>query len=102
MARDYGTGPSAADIPRQPPVYLPGAASDGGGMPGFFGPTRDPEAAGPPKSIRRQDLGSVVGRRGAGVSQITGGDQGAHSIGHYGKKAKPGGGPLGGLIGGTL
>jgi hypothetical protein len=67
----------------------------------MFGPMKDPEAAGPPKSLKRQDMGSVVGRRGAGLSQITGGDQGAHSVNHYGKKGKPGGG-FGGLVGGGL
>jgi len=56
----------------------------------------DPERSGPGKSIKRQDMGSVVGKRGAGISQITGGDQGAHSMLHYGKKGLPG------LDGGTL
>lgn len=37
------------------------------------------------KPGRAQNLGSVVGRRGAGMAQITGGDPVAHSLGHYGK-----------------
>lgn len=100
--RDHGVGPPPG--PRQPPSYLPGAAPaapDSGGFMGMFGPSKDPEKFGPGKSVRRQDLGSVVGRRGPGLSQITGGDQDLHSVNHYGKKA-PGGGGLGGLTGGGL
>jgi hypothetical protein len=55
----------------------------------------DAEPASVGKGIRRQEMGSVVGRRGAGLSQITGGDQTAHSLGHYGKGGLPG------LIGGS-
>ncbi len=59
--------------------YLP----PGGG----FGPmfTQDPETGKRGKSIKTQHLGTVVGKRGAGISQITEGDQGAHTMGHYGK-----------------
>ncbi len=32
-----------------------------------------------------EHLGSVVGRRGAGMSTGTGGNPGMHSLGHYGK-----------------
>jgi len=67
--------------------YLPSFGLMG---PFMGGPTPDPEKSGPPKSIKRQELGTVVGRRGAGISQITGGDQGAHSMNHYGKKGLPG------------
>jgi hypothetical protein len=44
---------------------------------------------GPGKSVARQDLGTVVGRRGAGRSALGGGNQGAHSLGHYGKQGMP-------------
>ena len=38
---------------------------------------------------RKEDLGSPVGRRGAGMTSIGGGDQGAHTFNHYGKKGPP-------------
>lgn len=99
--RNHGVGPAPG--PRQPPSYLPGTAAaapsgSGGGFMGAFTPPRDPQTFGPRKSIRTQDLGSVVGRRGSGISQITGGDQDLHSVNHYGKNA-PGGGGLGGMGG---
>jgi len=47
--------------------------------------TQDPETGKRGKSMKTQHMGSVVGRRGAGISQITKGDPGAHSMGHYGK-----------------
>ena len=89
-------GGALASAPKNP-SYL-------GGMMGSLGGFGDPEQSGPPKSIKRQDLGSVVGRRGAGISQITGGDQAMHSMHHYGKNAASAaaGGDTGlsGLIGG--
>lgn len=33
-----------------------------------------------------QHYGSVIGRRGAGITTITGGDPTMHSMNHYGKK----------------
>jgi hypothetical protein len=50
----------------------------------------DPETGKRGKSIKTQHMGTVVGKRGAGNSQITGGDQGAHSLNHYGKGGLPG------------
>lgn len=47
--------------------------------------TQDPETGKRGKSMKTQHMGTVVGKRGAGNSQITSGDQGAHSMGHYGK-----------------
>lgn len=41
------------------------------------------------KPGRTQHLGSVVGRRGAGLSSIGGGDPGNHSVNHYGKNGPP-------------
>lgn len=41
------------------------------------------------KPGRTQDLGSVVGRTGKGISTLTGGDPLAHSMNHYGKAAPP-------------
>lgn len=69
--------------------YLPSA--------GFLGPMglmgmgeQDSVRRGQGKSIMRQELNSALARRGAGSSQITGGNPGAHSFGHYGKKGLPG------------
>jgi hypothetical protein len=75
-----------------PGGYLPPM----GGTGPMFGPPQDPETSGPGKSIKTQHMGSVIGRRGAGTSQITGGDQGAHAMNHYGK------GGIKDLMGGTL
>jgi len=85
MARDYGIGSQPIQAPpsKAPPSYLPALA----GMGALMGTMRDPEIAGPPKSLRRQDMGSVVGKRGAGSTQITGGNQMFHSMGHYGKQS---------------
>lgn len=60
--------------------YLPA-----GGAMSPFGMAPDPVTRGPGKSILTQHLGSVVGKRGAGLSMVGGGDQGSHSLGHYGK-----------------
>jgi hypothetical protein len=101
--RNYGVTSPAAATPKQPPTYVAGASPpsspSGGGVLGMFGPPKDPQKFGPRKSITRQDLGSVVGRRGPGISQVAGGDQDLHSVGRYGKTA-PGGGGLSGLGGG--
>jgi hypothetical protein len=48
--------------------------------------TQDPETGKRGKSMKTQHLGTVVGKRGAGISQITSGDPSAHMMGHYGKK----------------
>jgi len=45
------------------------------------------------KPARTQQLGSVVGRRGAGLTSIGGGDPGMHSLNHYGKNGSPSLGP---------
>ena len=66
------------------PNYLP----SGGGF-GSMYDQGDPTTGKRGKSLQTQHLGSVVGRRGAGISQITGGDQGAHSMNHYGKGGLP-------------
>lgn len=70
MARTSSTGMGS---------YLP----PGGG----FGPmfTQDPETGKRGKSMKTQHHGTFVGKRGAGISQITGGDQGAHTMSHYKK-----------------
>jgi len=57
---------------------------------GPLGVPQDLETSGPGKSIKRQHLGTVINRRGAGISQITGGDQNAHAMNHYGKKGLQG------------
>lgn len=69
--------------------YLPSA--------GFLGPTglmdlgvQDSVRRGQGKSIMRQEINGPLSRRGAGTSQITGGNSAAHSFGHYGKKGLPG------------
>jgi hypothetical protein len=93
-----------AAAPRQAPSYVGGAAppsSPKSGILGMFGPPADPQRFGPRKSIRTQDLGSVVGRRGSGIAAVAGGDQDLHSVQRYGKKA-PGGGGVGGLGGGGV
>lgn len=41
------------------------------------------------KPGRTEHIGSIVGRRGAGLSTQTGGDPLAHSMGHYGKDGVP-------------
>lgn len=87
----FGLPPFQADrmgatVSATAPTYMP---RGGGPMLGDYGPVGDPVTGKRGKSIQTQHLGSVVGRRGAGISQITGGDQGAHSINHYGKGGLP-------------
>lgn len=65
--------------------YLPS-----GGLMGPMFSQEDPESPALGKSLKRQHMASVVGKRAAGTSQITGGDQMAHAMGHYGKKGFPG------------
>lgn len=62
----YGVG----DLPMSPPAtpVKPGGKSKVGGH------------------INTQHYGTVVGRRGAGITTITGGDPTMHSMNHYGKK----------------
>jgi hypothetical protein len=90
---------STRDYPSKPTPegqsYLPSTGIGGvyGGLGMGFG-AEDPVTRGPGKAQQKQHLGTVVGRRGAGISQIAGGDSGAHSMGHYGKKG------IQGLIGG--
>ena len=95
--RSYPTLPAPTGSP--PPV---GGGSLMGSLMGPYGQMDDPVTSGPGKSMRTQHLGTVVGKRGAGISSITGGDQLAHSLHHYGKQnqaAMPGG--LKGLVGGS-
>ena len=42
------------------------------------------------KQLGTEDLGSPVGRRGAGMTSLGGGDAGAHAFSHYGKNGPPG------------
>jgi hypothetical protein len=74
-------------------AYLPGVP-DTGSSGGIAAVARSVGKPG-----RTQHLGSVVGRRGAGMSSIGGGDPGLHSVNHYGKTAPPllGGGLTGGV-----
>jgi hypothetical protein len=39
------------------------------------------------KSRRREELGNITGRRGAGMTSVGGGDQLMHSFNYYGKDA---------------
>lgn len=78
--------------------YLPGVP-DMGPAPVSPTPTGGAKSSlGAPKGIsaiahsvgkpgRTQNFGSVVGRTGKGISALGGGDQTAHSMNHYGKKA---------------
>jgi hypothetical protein len=68
-------------------VYLPS-----GGSMGMMGEEPPVKGALRPlgKSIHVQRLGSIVGRRGAGMSNITGENQLSHSFNHYGKGGLPG------------
>lgn len=66
-----------------------------------FGAAGDGPPAGPMRPLRgnqtrREDLGSPVGRRGAGMTTLGGGQTGAHVFNHYGKNGPPE------LTGGTL
>lgn len=80
----------------KPPTYLPAATL---GVPkvraAVTGHTRLSQSLGgamtrQSKVRATQDFGSVVGRRGAGLSEITGGDPMAHSMNQYGKNGLPG------------
>lgn len=62
---------------------------------GMGGPMGDPISGKHGKSLSRQHMPSLIGRRIAGTSQITSGDQGMHSMGNY-KKG------LSGMTGGDL
>jgi hypothetical protein len=77
-------------VPKTTPVYTP---------PSTFGAEHGPDQ-GPVarRSLHSQVLGSVVGRRGAGITTLAGGDPAAHSVNHYGKQGLPGldGGDFGG------
>jgi hypothetical protein len=68
------------------PAYLPSYGIGGpyGGMGGMMG-GGDPVTKSPGKGAEMQHMGSVLGKRGAGNSQITGGDPGAHAMNHYKK-----------------
>ena len=90
MAREYqarvtqtGTNPRFQNP--STPTYMQPAGGQSSMMGMMFGPPPDPVTTGPGKSLKTQHLGSVVGRRGAGISTITGGDPGAHAVNHYGK-----------------
>lgn len=63
------------------PTYLPPGGSAAGIKPGSGDGMR--------KFLREEHLGSVVGRVGAGLTTIGGGDQMAHAVNHYGKNALP-------------
>jgi hypothetical protein len=58
-----------------------------GSMAGVYGTMGNKTLPSPGKSVGRQDLGSVVGRRGAGITppQVAGGDPAMHSMSNYGK-----------------
>lgn len=55
-----------------------------------MGPMGDPVSGKHGKSLSRQHMPSIIGRRMAGTSQITSGIPGNHSMGDYGKKGLPG------------
>lgn len=65
-------------MPRE--AYLPSAAA-----PSVSG-TRSPIA----RTRSTQVLGSVVGRRGAGITNLASGDPTHHARNHYGKQGLPG------------
>src|SRR5262249_26633059 len=93
--RSYPGVPAPSGTPT-PPSGLMGA------LMGPYGQMDDPVTSGPGKSMKMQHMGTVVGKRGAGNSSSTGGDQLSHSLHHYGKQnqpAMPGG--LKGLVGGS-
>jgi hypothetical protein len=41
------------------------------------------------KGLKSEDLGNIIGRRGAGLTTVGGGDQLMHSLSWYGKDAPP-------------
>jgi hypothetical protein len=72
--------------------YLP--PPGGGGM-GIMGPPQGRPAPAESRAHRPpREQGSIIGRRGAGMSDF-GGDQGMHTFNFYGKKPP-------GLVGGSL
>lgn len=78
--------------------YLPPGAGLGMSMPSAAGKGMDtrPQRRILGMQTRKEDLGSPIGRRGAGLTSLGGGDQGAHTFNHYGKNGPPG------LTGGEL
>jgi hypothetical protein len=76
-----------------PPLYLPGASAP-------LHPVGHSTIG--TSKLHTQVLGSIVGRRGAGITSLAGGDPTHHAMGHYGKKGLPGldGGDFGGDTGG--
>jgi hypothetical protein len=76
-----GLPTSIAKAPSKPGKYLGGMMGPASTMYGSS-PLR-----GVGKTLGRHDLGSVVGRRGAGITppQVAGGDPAMHSMGQYGK-----------------
>lgn len=83
-------------LPRSPaPALVPASIGglDMGGAPqkGFPAPVG--------KSLRIQNLGNLIGMRGAGISKVGGGNPIAHTFNHYGKQPQLEGGdepPAGG------
>lgn len=74
--------------------YLPPGGGSGVGE--GVGPSQG-RAPFPPRILRprrEREQGSIIGRRGAGMSDF-GGDQGMHTFNYYGKKPP-------GLVGGSL
>ena len=87
MAR--GSGYSVPTRPTAPPVYLTGASAPVQAI------GHSPIGT---SKLHTQVLGSIVGRRGAGITTLASGDPTHHAMGHYGKKGLPGldGGDFGG------
>lgn len=53
-------------------------------------PDAGPEPVSPTgKAKRTEHIDTVVGRRGAGLTSVGGGDPGMHSLNHYGKRGSP-------------
>lgn len=88
--RDYGTAPAkgpgaGGSLPRSGVAalrYIPTSP-----LGAEHGPDQGPIAR---RSLHTQVLGSVVGRRGAGITTLASGDPTAHSVNHYGKQGLPG------------
>jgi hypothetical protein len=85
MARAVNFKPAVvkpAGVPKvAAPSYLPASA---GALPAT---ARSPIAT---RALHSQVLGSVVGRRGAGITNLGPGNPAAHSVSHYGKDGLPG------------